>query len=416
MIGGWVCLIWDCAQKMQERSNQPGLCSSKERSEFSHKLKEYLHISADKEMGFESVTLALMEIHPAMATNELHKDLGNCSFPCTSRTGAMNICLTDPGTGRLYLLQIILNFRHSVTAFYKGGGKELRSLVCKSRPQDAVRKDEPVPTIQYYSSTSNPIFQWLIKSFWEKVQSEVTGGSTKPKKESFVGTTTLPSDMHLFTQHTMFCYEVDANSTNVSDDSGMKVLQNANFGVEFSKSTSLDGNNGGLALLQYLRELTNVPDLSNCPRFAGVFNLQHEEVRHNPNQQLSYYPAHVDKKTFNWVAFIPLTGVFWTIVAIPDSSRCFEDMGETFKEQTEAFNNFERELSAEDQRKLGIYKNGVHATGQSTDRNTSFRIQPLECKPGTILCFEASKLVHGTITLHGFGLRNLLVLHQFVPK
>ena len=256
------------------------------------------------------------------------------------------------------------------------------------------------------------------QNFLGKVQSEVTDdGSRRRGKESFGGTNTLPSpNMDIFTQHTpIFCYEVDANSTNVSDKAKMKVLQNANFGVQLSESTSLDDNNGGLALLRYLRQLRNVPHFANCSRFAGVFNLQHEDVRDNPNQQLSYYPVHVDKIQFDWVAFIPLTGVFWTIVAIPESSRCLEDMSETFNEQTFAFNKFKEALSDKDQRNLGTYRNQVHATAQSTYRNTSFRIQPLECKPGSILCFQANKLVHGTITLHGFGLRNLLVLHQFIP-
>jgi len=111
MIGSWARVVWDCNQAMLEKTLQPGLAI---RSPFPERVKEFLHIPKHVPFGYEHGTLRL---EPMFSTHEMHKDIPNCSLPGSSATGASNICLIDPVTNNLYLLQLILNYRKAITSY-----------------------------------------------------------------------------------------------------------------------------------------------------------------------------------------------------------------------------------------------------------------------------------------------------------
>lgn len=124
-IGGIACLVWNCTEALQIRSGQPSLKpAGEDRAELCQSLKDHLFIPDDRDMCFESLTIALMEVAPSQPRNHFHVDEHNCKLPTCSQTGALDIVLVDDKTGCYYLLQFLFNYRRAVTAYclpsYKG--------------------------------------------------------------------------------------------------------------------------------------------------------------------------------------------------------------------------------------------------------------------------------------------------------
>ena len=81
-------------------------------------MKKFLRIKDEHPFGFEHITVRFQEISQFfIARNKKHLDRFNCLLPGSSYTSGLNMCLIDPATGRLYLLQVIFNYRSAVTSF-----------------------------------------------------------------------------------------------------------------------------------------------------------------------------------------------------------------------------------------------------------------------------------------------------------
>eukprot|EP00980_Cylindrotheca_fusiformis_P014909 scaffold4064_cov145-Cylindrotheca_fusiformis.AAC.2 len=117
MVGRIASFVWECLQAMQDRAGQPRLGTNRHRNEFSAVLRKLLKIKHPMNMGFESITMAIMEIFPNIPRNEEHIDKFNCRLATSERTGGFDIVLIDSRTNRLYLLQFLFNFRIQITNY-----------------------------------------------------------------------------------------------------------------------------------------------------------------------------------------------------------------------------------------------------------------------------------------------------------
>eukprot|EP00980_Cylindrotheca_fusiformis_P005782 scaffold1203_cov117-Cylindrotheca_fusiformis.AAC.21 len=127
MIGQICSFVWECTQAMQDRSGQPRL-GSDSRNQFSQKLRKFLNIERHQ-MGFESITMGIMEIYPNVPRNEEHYDKFNCGLVTSNRTGGFNMVIVNPGTQKLYLLQFLLNFRVQITNYVMPYHSSVTNLV-----------------------------------------------------------------------------------------------------------------------------------------------------------------------------------------------------------------------------------------------------------------------------------------------
>jgi hypothetical protein len=112
-IGKLSSFVWGCMQSFQRHAQKPQLATNKQRKTYAGSLKKALFIP-EKEMEAESITLALMCIFPETPTNHDHLDTMNCHLYSSSKTGCMDVTLVD-SSGKMYLLQVLLNFRKVIT-------------------------------------------------------------------------------------------------------------------------------------------------------------------------------------------------------------------------------------------------------------------------------------------------------------
>lgn len=115
MLGMWLRFLWDCSNKTLELAGKLPLAKLQG---CNVELKEFFFIHEDEVMGFHALTLALQEIASYYSENLEHRDIPNCSLQNTSQTACTSICVVDTKTKRVYLLQMIANFRANTTAKY----------------------------------------------------------------------------------------------------------------------------------------------------------------------------------------------------------------------------------------------------------------------------------------------------------
>ena len=115
MLGNWGVFVFDVNQNMLAKAMKVPL---QIREIAADRMKKFLRIKDDHAFGFEHITVRFQEISKFfIARNKKHFDQFNCLLPGSSYTSGLNMCLIDPVTGRLYLLQVIFNYRSAVTSF-----------------------------------------------------------------------------------------------------------------------------------------------------------------------------------------------------------------------------------------------------------------------------------------------------------
>ena len=108
-VGTLVTFCWKCMASVQKHAGKPALATNHKRSKFSKELSIFLLIPDTENVNIESVTLSIMILHPIMSRCKAHHDKMNCVLYSYSKTGTLNIVLSD-NYGIIYLWQIILNF------------------------------------------------------------------------------------------------------------------------------------------------------------------------------------------------------------------------------------------------------------------------------------------------------------------
>jgi len=115
-------LIWKCVRSQQVEASKPPLATDNNRdSKFASVLRKYMINQAGAGAHFndpwEWYTLSIMLLFPCFGSCKDHQDKKNCLLYAYSKTGCANFIIND-NMGKIYLLQILVNFRTSIESFF----------------------------------------------------------------------------------------------------------------------------------------------------------------------------------------------------------------------------------------------------------------------------------------------------------
>eukprot|EP00980_Cylindrotheca_fusiformis_P020370 scaffold7402_cov78-Cylindrotheca_fusiformis.AAC.3 len=173
----------------------------------------------------------------------------------------------------------------------------------------------------------------------------------------------------------------------------MQILGHGDYDVKLPHKSSSSGSN------HHQRAVTVTPVEGMSPKWNDLFrylrsaNLAdlgageiHEATR-GSETTMTMYDGHVDKRVFPEACFLPLTGCFWTLVAIPITMAGLENMDDS----SYGFYTWARETLKEEIHECIIF-----------------------CEPGTLLLFSASQFFHATIipANQDGTRRRLAILHK----
>ena len=135
---------------------------------------------------------------------------------------------------------------------------------------------------------------------------------------------------------------------------------------------------------------------------AGTYHKGHSDS----HTRMTAFSGHLDKKNFGDVVFVPICGVFWTLIAVPCIyGACGDSMIE--------FDMWKRLIPGSQRKKVDDFERGFAEEARTKMRTNDIKLRVFLSEPGSWLAFPATKLYHGTISLEGDSPRKLVVLHGF---
>lgn len=124
------------------------------------------------------------------------------------------------------------------------------------------------------------------------------------------------------------------------------------------------------------------------------------------HRRVTAFAGHVDKKNLGNVVFVPVVGVFWTLVAVP---VVYGDCGDSMV----AFNFWKRMITGSRRQQIQQFLVGFVDRAKRTMLTNGIELRVFLSEPGSSLTFPASTLYHATISLESDTPRKMLILHGF---
>lgn len=185
----------------------------------------------------------------------------------------------------------------------------------------------------------------------------------------------------------------------------MFVLGDAEHAVETSSCNNLESYRTGKTLHRYLQTLSVCKTPLSSHVAAGCYHRDAELS----NEQVAFFPGHIDKQFVHTAWFVPLgTTAFFTVLAVSSIYKMSQD-----PDSIHQFNEWTGRLSTSESQKVGKFLEAFDVQAKKHMRLESIDRFIYVNKCGSVLSFPANKCYHATITPRkpaGFP-RDLFIFH-----
>lgn len=385
-VGRIAAYVHSTMQNFQSAHGSEPLNTDRERnSAYAARLRDALYLPKNVEIGAEVVFICIMEVHPSCPTNHEHVDRFNSKKVGYNRVGCFSATVAGPD-GKLYLVQLILVNRYYLDSVQPGSQWEFFENPDAESSVGAFCKELASQTPRKGRSTFNS------KKASSVYNREMTGDGRG--KEGYA------MQLQDIQSPTLIVYHVGEEEPFLDKSLKCSVLEDKKMAVTLDSCVDL----GAMESFHHLLE-----DFACLSWLRGeTFGASYLSCSTDPGRgEFRCFPGHVDKAKFEKVLFIPLSGFFWTILAIPlydiagfgEKSDCTLEFWAWVGKLDEL-----QRIEIEDY--LEVFKKGA-----TKELAFDFDIRIFRCQPGTALLFPPKIWFHGTIAIGGHGPKSNLILH-----